>query len=98
MLRLRANYLWPAMWNNAFNEDDPENPRLADEYGIVMGIASGTDAAWATGVGSQSRETIRHWNYNNRTSRRRYSNSGARACAAIKNYESIITIGFRGGK
>jgi hypothetical protein len=25
------------MWNNAFNEDDPENPRLADEYGIVMG-------------------------------------------------------------
>ena len=37
MLRLKANYLWPAMWNNAFNEDDPENPRLADEYGIVMG-------------------------------------------------------------
>src|SRR5208283_2139672 len=22
MLRLRANYLWPAMWSNAFNEDD----------------------------------------------------------------------------
>lgn len=22
LLRLRANYLWPAMWNNAFNEDD----------------------------------------------------------------------------
>jgi hypothetical protein len=37
LLRLKANYLWPAMWNNAFNEDDPENPRLADEYGIVMG-------------------------------------------------------------
>ena len=27
------------MWNNAFNEDDPENPRLADEYGIVMGTS-----------------------------------------------------------
>ena len=37
ILRLKGNYLWPAMWNNAFNEDDPENPRLADEYGIVMG-------------------------------------------------------------
>ena len=37
LLRLRGNYLWPAMWNNAFNEDDPENPKLADEYGIVMG-------------------------------------------------------------
>ncbi|MBA4323375.1 MAG: glycosyl hydrolase, partial [Odoribacter sp.] len=37
ILRLKGNYLWPAMWNNAFNEDDPENPILADEYGIVMG-------------------------------------------------------------
>ncbi len=39
LLRLKANYLWPAMWNNAFNEDDPLNPRLADEYGIVMGTS-----------------------------------------------------------
>ncbi|MBA4321111.1 MAG: hypothetical protein C0412_22195, partial [Flavobacterium sp.] len=39
LLRLRANYLWPAMWGNAFNEDDPESPRLADEYGIVMGTS-----------------------------------------------------------
>ena len=39
ILRLKGNYLWPAMWNNRFNEDDPENPRLADEYGIVMGTS-----------------------------------------------------------
>ena len=39
LLRLKANYLWPAMWNNAFNEDDPHNPKLADEYGIVMGTS-----------------------------------------------------------
>ena len=36
ILRMRGNYLWPAMWGKAFNDDDPENPRLADEYGIVM--------------------------------------------------------------
>ena len=36
LLRLKANYLWPAMWNNAFNEDDRRNASLADEYGIVM--------------------------------------------------------------
>jgi hypothetical protein len=36
ILRLKGNYLWPAMWNNAFNEDDPLNSKLADEYGIVM--------------------------------------------------------------
>jgi len=38
ILRLRGNYLWPAMWDNAFNEDDPENPRLADEYGTLFKV------------------------------------------------------------
>ncbi|HVV72076.1 MAG TPA: glycosyl hydrolase 115 family protein, partial [Verrucomicrobiae bacterium] len=39
ILRLRANFLWPAMWNNSFATDDPLNARLADEYGIVMGTS-----------------------------------------------------------
>lgn len=38
LLRLRGNYLWPAMHNGskAFNMN-PENARLADDYAIVMG-------------------------------------------------------------
>ncbi|QDA60283.1 glycosyl hydrolase 115 family protein [Hymenobacter jejuensis] len=39
ILRLKGNYLWPAMWGNAFSDDDPQNPALADEYGIVMGTS-----------------------------------------------------------
>ncbi|HEY8689436.1 MAG TPA: glycosyl hydrolase 115 family protein, partial [Chitinophagaceae bacterium] len=39
LLRLKANYLWPAMWNNAFNDDDKLNPILADKWGIVMGTS-----------------------------------------------------------
>ena len=39
VLRLKGNYLWPAMWGNAFNDDDTRNPQLADEYGIVMGTS-----------------------------------------------------------
>ena len=39
LLRLKANYLWPAMWANAFNDDDTLNPVLANEYGIVMGTS-----------------------------------------------------------
>src|SRR5262249_26032050 len=31
LLRLRANFLWPAMWNNSFATDDPLNAKLADE-------------------------------------------------------------------
>lgn len=38
LLRLKANYLWPAMhaYSPAFHSDE-ENARLAAEYGIVMG-------------------------------------------------------------
>ncbi|SDQ19417.1 glycosyl hydrolase 115 family protein [Actinopolyspora saharensis] len=39
MLRLKANYLWPAMWGRAFAEDDPLNHETAAKYGIVMGTA-----------------------------------------------------------
>ncbi|HEV2831128.1 MAG TPA: glycosyl hydrolase 115 family protein, partial [Hanamia sp.] len=39
LLRLKANYLWPAMWGNAVNDDDTLNPILADKYRIVMGTS-----------------------------------------------------------
>ena len=39
MLRLKANYLWPAMWGNAFYHDDSLNIKSADEYGIVIGTS-----------------------------------------------------------
>ena len=39
-LRLKGNYLWPAMWApKAFNDDDPQNMVLADAMGIVMGTS-----------------------------------------------------------
>ncbi len=36
LLRLKGNFLWPAMWGRAFYDDDSLNPKLADEYGIVI--------------------------------------------------------------
>ncbi len=38
LLRLKGNYLWPAMWKSNFSMDGPglESARLADEYGVVM--------------------------------------------------------------
>jgi len=39
ILRLKGNFLWPAMWGNAFNDDDPDNSVLADKMGIVMGTS-----------------------------------------------------------
>lgn len=43
LLRLKGNYLWPAMWSAIFSEDGKSEPlanaRLADAYGIVMGTS-----------------------------------------------------------
>jgi hypothetical protein len=38
LLRLKANYIWPAMHVNYFNEN-PRNNALADEMGIVIGTS-----------------------------------------------------------
>ncbi|CAK7234255.1 hypothetical protein SBRCBS47491_008887 [Sporothrix bragantina] len=37
LLRLRANYLWPAIWSTMFEVDDPANQPLADAFEIVLG-------------------------------------------------------------
>ena len=43
LLRLKANYLWPSMWDDIFSEDGKDdkyaNAKLADAYGIVMGTS-----------------------------------------------------------
>ncbi len=95
MLRLRANYLWPAMWSNAFNEDDTNNPALADEYGIVMGSSHQEpmmrsqqewDRRYAEAIGS--------WNYARHPDV--VSNFWREGIARNKDYENLITIGLRG--
>ena len=37
LLRLRANYLWPAIWGSMFEVDDTANQPLADAWEIVLG-------------------------------------------------------------
>ena len=39
MLRLKSNYIWPAMWGSAFYDDDSLNIKTADEYAIVIGTS-----------------------------------------------------------
>ncbi|KAA6345487.1 hypothetical protein EZS27_006937, partial [termite gut metagenome] len=39
ILRLKGNLILPAMWGNAFYDDDPANGLLADEMGIVTGTS-----------------------------------------------------------
>lgn len=92
LLRLKANYLWPAMWNNAFNDDDPKNQALAHEYGIVMGTSHHepmmrADKEW-------NRYGKGNWEYStNRDNIYKFWQDGARRA---KPFESLFTMGMRG--
>jgi hypothetical protein len=92
ILRLRGNYLWPAMWGNAFNEDDSLDAPLADEYGIVMGTSHHEPMQRA------QQEWRRHgagpWNYQaNGAVLRDFWRQGIRN---MDSHESIVTVGMRG--
>jgi len=95
LLRLKANYLWPAMWDNAFNEDDSLNAKLADEYGIVMGTSHQEPMLRAQKEWDRRYlATLGPWNF------ARYpdtmENFWRVGIRRNKNYESLITIGLRG--
>src|SRR5208337_3860116 len=92
ILRLKGNYLWPAMWNNAFNEDDSLNAKTADEFGIVMGTSHHEPMLRA------QKEWTRHgtgpWDYSkNADVLKAFWTEGIRR---NKDFESIVTIGMRG--
>jgi hypothetical protein len=95
ILRLKGNYLWPAMWNNAFAEDDPDNPRLADYYGVVMGSSHQEPMLRAQKEWDwHYRPTHNRWNYAIHPDvLNEFWRSGIRA---RKNFEAIYTIGLRG--
>jgi len=95
LLRLKANYLWPAMWDNAFNEDDSLNAPLADEYGIVMGTSHQEPMLRAQKEWDRRYlRTLGKWNYAlTPDTLAAFWREGIRRNRA---YESIVTIGLRG--
>lgn len=94
LLRLKANYLWPAMWGNAFNEDDPMSPVLADEYGIVMGTSHHEPMMRAHKEYTKRRKQIGPWDYiNNKENIDKFFREGLER---NKNFDNLITIGMRG--
>ncbi len=92
LLRLKGNFLWPAMWSNAFYDDDPLNGILADEYGIVMGTSHHEPMALAQQDWKRRGEGAWDYTKNGEVLRKFWASGIERA----KNWESLITIGMRG--
>ncbi|WP_081898774.1 glycosyl hydrolase 115 family protein [Herbidospora cretacea] len=104
MLRLKANYLWPAVWGRAFAEDDPANHATAKAYGIVMGTSH--EAPMMRGIEEWNRHAVAgtsdpyggngDWSFRrNREAITQYWRDGIQR---MKNedFEGVVTLGMRG--
>ena len=94
LLRLKGNFLWPAMWGSAFFDDDPNNGVLADKMGIVMSTSHHeplnlNQQDWKRQGGTEAK-----WNYvTNAEGLQAFWRGGMERS---KDWETIVTIGMRG--
>ena len=93
VLRLRGNYMWPAMWSSAFYADDPLNLQTADDMGICMGTSHHEPMARA------HKEWTRQpgrgpWNYD--TNRQELDTFWLAGVERMRATEDVVTIGMRG--
>ncbi|MDJ1479479.1 glycosyl hydrolase 115 family protein [Cytophagaceae bacterium YF14B1] len=92
ILRQKGNYLWPAMWGHAFYDDDPLNPKLADEYGVVIGTSHHEPLMRAHD--EWRRYGSGKWNY--QTNEAKLKNFWKSSIQRMGTNESIVSIGMRG--
>ena len=100
LLRLKGNYLWPAMWTSSFPVDGPGhlNEELADIYGVVMGASHHepclrASEEWDIYRGSDT-EYGENWCYfTNKAGLNKYWEDGIKRSG---KYEKITMLGMRG--
>lgn len=100
LLRLKGNYLWPAMWSAIFSNDGPgmESAILADELGVVMGMShhepccrNGEEYRYVRGKDSIYGDA---WNFRtNEAGITRFWEDGLKRNGHLEN---VITVGMRG--
>ncbi|MGD0788379.1 MAG: glycosyl hydrolase 115 family protein [Terracidiphilus sp.] len=103
-LRLKGNYLWPAMWlPKAFAVDDPQNMVLADAMGVVMGTSHHEPMMRAQAEWHRHTDegvTGGKWDYTtNAANLRAFWRGGIERMMSKgggQSYESVVTIGMRG--
>ncbi|MFP4511213.1 MAG: glycosyl hydrolase 115 family protein, partial [Spirochaetaceae bacterium] len=100
LLRMKGNYLWPAMWASRFSDDGPglASAERADELGVVMGSShhepccrAGEEYRHLRGPDSNYGDA---WSFlQNRSGITKFWEDGL-----IRNggFENVITVGMRG--
>ncbi|MBR4815813.1 MAG: glycosyl hydrolase 115 family protein [Lachnospiraceae bacterium] len=100
LLRLKGNYMWPAMWSSVFSEDGPglASAELADELGVVMGTSHHEPCCRAGEEFNKLKpshpEYGTAWNFlTNREGITKFWEDGLKRNGRLEN---VITVGMRG--
>jgi hypothetical protein len=94
ILRLRGNFMWPAMWGWSFYADDPLNSATANEMGVIMGTSHHEPMARNHQEWARHRSEYGEWNYStNQAVIDKFFREGMERAAGT---EDLITIGMRG--
>ena len=94
ILRLKGNYLWPAMWGWAFYADDPENLKTADKMGVMMGTSHHEPMARNHQEYARNRKDWGPWNY--ATNQEQLDRFFLEGIERMNGTDDIVTIGMRG--
>lgn len=94
ILRLRGNFLWPAMWSWSFYADDPLNGKVADEMGVIMGTSHHEPMARNHQEWARKRNEYGAWDYE--TNQKVIDKFFREGIERAKDTEDLITIGMRG--
>ena len=94
ILRLRGNYLWPAMWMWTFYGDDPLNSPTASDMGVMMGTSHHEPMARNHQEWARHRKEYGEWDYV--TNQKVIDEFFREGIIRSKDNEDIITIGMRG--
>ena len=94
ILRLKGNFLWPAMWNWAFYADDELNSRTADEMGVIIGTSHHEPMARNHQEYARKRGEWGPWNY--QKNKERLDRFFREGIERMKGTDDIVTIGMRG--
>ncbi|SDA24477.1 glycosyl hydrolase 115 family protein [Sphingomonas sp. NFR15] len=103
LLRMKGNYLWPAMWGKAFADDDRDSMVLADAMGVVMGNSHHEPMLRAQAEWHRHQDggiTGGAWDYDtNGDNLRAFWRGGIERMMSKGDghgYESLVTVGMRG--
>ncbi len=94
ILRLKGNFLWPAMWSWAFYADDALNSKTADDMGIIIGTSHHEPMARNHQEYARKRNDWGPWNY--QKNQKRLDQFFREGIERMKGTDDIVTIGMRG--